>query len=225
MLALSNSVDARLCGARGVACEGYPAAPAARRGSPAGHLGGSPRARARGVLTLWQSGCVVGGKSAPISQISEGPGPPRKAQVLLVPTAAAASFLPLLHACFGGHLDVAQWLILAGAANNVNTGHVDQGILTRDVRQTKTSIRGSLVRLIDAHCVFARLVVPATCIISATAMEKSSTHQRPGEGRSCLLPRLVGHEESLLSLVADFLGLVRGRELRNAREAIEHFEE
>ena len=52
-----------------------------------------------------------------------------------------------------------------------------------------------------------------------------SKHHRPGEGSTCLLPRLVGHEESLLSLVADFLGIVRGRELRNAREAIEHFEE
>ena len=121
---------------------------------------------------------------------------------------------------------MAQWLILEGAANNVTTGHVDQGILTRDVRQSdRPSIRGSLVRLIDAHCVFARLVVPATCIISATTMEKSSKYQRPGEGSTCLLPRLVGHEESLLSLVADFLGIVRGRELRNAREAIEHFEE
>ena len=46
-----------------------------------------------GTVTLGQSRCVVGGKSDPISQISEVPGPPRKAQVLLVPTAAAASFL------------------------------------------------------------------------------------------------------------------------------------
>ena len=94
MLALSNSVDSRLCGARGVACEGYPAARAARRAHPAGHWGGSPRARARGVLALGQSRCVVSGKSAPTFPISEAPGPPRKAQVLLVPTAAAASFLP-----------------------------------------------------------------------------------------------------------------------------------
>jgi len=33
------------------------------------------------------------GESAPTLPISEVPGPPRKAQVLLVPTAAAASFL------------------------------------------------------------------------------------------------------------------------------------
>ena len=46
-----------------------------------------------GVLTLGQSSCVVSGKSAPTFPISEAPGPPRKAQVLLVPTAAAASFL------------------------------------------------------------------------------------------------------------------------------------
>ena len=39
------------------------------------------------------------------------------------------------------------------------------------------------------------------------------------------MQRFVGHEESLLSLVADFLGIVRGREHRHAREAIEHFEE
>ena len=31
------------------------------------------------------------GKSGPISHISEGPGPPRKAQVLPVPTAAVAT--------------------------------------------------------------------------------------------------------------------------------------
>ena len=120
---------------------------------------------------------------------------------------------------------MAQWLILAGAANNVTTGHVDHGILTRDLRQSyRPSIRRSLVRLVDAHCVFARLVIPATCINSATTMAKSSKHHRPGEGSTCLLPRLVGHEESLLSLVADFLGIVRGRELHNARGTTAHVE-
>ena len=141
-------------------------------------------------------------------------------------TASNADSTPLSKACICDHLDVAQWLILEGAANNVTTGHVDQGILTRDVRQSdRPSIRRSLVRLIDAHCVFARLVIPATCIVSATTTAESSHHQRPGEASNCLLPRLVGHEETLLSLVADFVGIVRGRELRNAREAIGHFEE
>ena len=30
---------------------------------------------------------------------------------------------------------------------------------------------------------------------------------------------LCGHEETLLALIADFVGVVRGRQLRNAREA------
>jgi hypothetical protein len=33
------------------------------------------------------------------------------------------------------------------------------------------------------------------------------------------LTLLCGHEDTLLALIADFVGLVRGRQLRNAREA------
>jgi hypothetical protein len=36
----------------------------------------------------------------------------------------------------------------------------------------------------------------------------------------CPLSKLCGHESTLLMLVADFAGVVRGSELRNAREAL-----
>ena len=36
-----------------------------------------------------------------------------------------------------------------------------------------------------------------------------------------LLPHLVGHEETLLSLVTDYASIVRGRKLRSAREAVQ----
>ena len=73
--------DSRLCGVRGVRAKATQPRP--RRGA------GTPP----GTETSWAIKLCQSGKSDPAFKINEGPGPPRKAQVLLVPTAAAASFL------------------------------------------------------------------------------------------------------------------------------------
>ena len=123
-------------------------------------------------------------------------------------------------ACDKDRLHVSQWLILAGSANNPVTGHVDASTLSRGVpEEYRPAIASSLRSLVHDHAVFTRTVVPATCLVRTPAALVAA-NKRQGIARACLLLRLVGHEETLLSLVADFAGIVRGRKLRNAREAI-----
>ena len=123
-------------------------------------------------------------------------------------------------ACDQDRLHVSQWLILAGSANNPVTGHVDASTLSRGVpEEYRPAIASSLRSLVHDHAVFTRTVVPATCLVRTPATLVAA-NKRQGIARACLLLRLVGHEETLLSLVADFAGIVRGRKLRNAREAI-----
>ena len=38
---------------------------------------------------------------------------------------------------------------------------------------------------------------------------------------TCHLPKICGLEDSVVALIADFAGVVRGRQLRNLREAYE----
>ena len=135
---------------------------------------------------------------------------------------------PMSLACSKDHFNVAEWLILVGAANNT-TGHVDEGTLADAVQPTTTRriISWSLRSLIDAHAVFTHLVVPATCIVRSSSTSSATVapnikKQRSQQTDECMLPRLLGHEETLLSLVADFVGVVRGRKLRNTREAMQY---
>jgi hypothetical protein len=137
-----------------------------------------------------------------------------------IKTADDYSRHPLQIACDEDHLHVSQWLILAGSANNPVTGHVDASTLSRGVPEKyRLAIASSLRSLVHDHAVFTRTVVPATCLVRTPAAVVAA-NKRQGIARACLLLRLVGHEETLLSLVADFAGIVRGRKLRNAREAI-----
>lgn len=96
--------------------------------------------------------------------------------------------------------EISSWLILQGACNDGN-GHIAADILERDARNL-TDISFALSDLIDQHALFSRLVIPAATL--------SLSH----------LTLLSGHEETILALIADFLGVIRGRLLRNAREAV-----
>jgi len=130
------------------------------------------------------------------------------------------------------NLNVVKWLILQGAAN-IDDGPVDRAILRgdgtldtwlgyvsnggklrREVRERKwVALYRFFELLITEHATFASLVLPATRFATALRPGSSDTQS------TCALPLLRGHEESLLSLIADFAGIVRGRPLRNAREA------
>jgi hypothetical protein len=69
-------------------------------------------------------------------------------------------------------------------------------------------MRQALEPLVAAHATF-----------SATVLKVARAAKRRKSG--CALTFLRGHEETLLALIADFAGVVRGRQLRNARGAIE----
>ena len=65
----------------------------------------------------------------------------------------------MLMACHFGHLEVAQWLILNGAANNTSTGHVDESIIRTCV--SIVSLQKTMEELLAVHINFTVLLLPA----------------------------------------------------------------
>jgi hypothetical protein len=122
------------------------------------------------------------------------------------------------------------WLVLQGAANDDTSGHVDSAILAHviDREAVRAAFRQNLAALLDQHATFARVVLPATRTAQAASAEAVpstryallSKKPRARQGLSPLA-LLCGHEDTLLALIADFVGVARGRQLRNAREAFD----
>ena len=100
----------------------------------------------------------------------------------------------------------AHWLVLQGATNG-DDGHVDPEVLRRDVCDYGAPLAELLGATIAQHQAF--FIVLAGTI---------RTRKR-ARCAACRLSLLEG-QELPLSLVANFLGVVRGRALRNAREAL-----
>ena len=118
-----------------------------------------------------------------------------------------AGYCQLAEACSRGqaNLDVTVWLMVQGASNGPN-GHASAATL-EDVfmedesRELLPAVRTCLARLIIGKCDFWNLV------LTAVRFAPSSP-----------LAVFRGHEATLLGLVQDFAGVVRGREFRNAWE-------
>ena len=72
------------------------------------------------------------------------------------------------------------------------------------------SLSGGLSELLLLRSNFVSIVLPATASLGDENL--------PPASRSTLRI-LQGNEASLLKIISDFAGVVRGRELRNAREA------
>ena len=132
-----------------------------------------------------------------------------------------------LHVSFlHGHINCMEWLVLEGAAN-AKTGHVSQEILSRDVfaGPHALSLRGRLQLVIELNRQLRHLLLPAVyCQQHASSYQSKSnctTDSKKVLTRSCLLHRFCGVSSSIFPIVADFLGVVRGRKLRNVREAIQ----
>lgn len=102
--------------------------------------------------------------------------------------------------------DMLPWLLLNNAAAN-DQGHVDPRRLDLDDR-TRNQLQVSLIHLLDAHATFIRLVVAAVTLPSRF----NPAHRSP-------LRLLQGHRETLLPRIAEFVGILVKRKLRNAREA------
>ena len=154
---------------------------------------------------------------------------------------------PLLIACQGGHLDVAHWLVLWGGASGPS-GHVDASVLASEVGAHGAAVAALLEEGLTAHDAFASLVLPAaaraarlplllgrTAAVGCDTGEEGASGAPRGQRRSTGPPglsvtqspleKLGGHESTLLAHVADFVGVPRGRTLRNMREAHEAFAE
>ena len=134
-------------------------------------------------------------------------------------TKTNSGMTPMRIAGASNHLRVAAWLILQGAANN-DEGHVDPTILRRDVHDRhRPSLIPPFQLLVNEHAAFTSLVLTAVSIRDAQAQEGAPAHRRR-VNPDCALRLLRGHEGSVLRLIADFAGVVYGRQLRNAREAL-----
>ena len=135
-------------------------------------------------------------------------------------TENSSGITPMQIAGLNDQLRIVQWLILESAANN-NEGHVDPGILQRDARAPRPALIITLKLLINESTVFTSLVLSAVSIrdAQAQAQEGAPAHRRR-VNPDCALRLLRGHEGSVLRLIADFAGVVYGRQLRNAREAL-----
>jgi len=134
---------------------------------------------------------------------------------------------PIFRACHGGHVEVARWLLMQGAAND-ESGHVSPEILRGEVlerflQQGKMStLVSSLQCLKMEHNVFLQILATASRGAAASSEGGSVSPRkqtRLDEHRISPLAKLCGHESTLLMLIADFLDVARGRQLRNLREA------
>jgi hypothetical protein len=129
----------------------------------------------------------------------------------------------LFFACSGGHLPAMRWLVEQGAIqgpsvvnmllNPLVLKHIAPAhwLVLQGAgfdRANLPSIKRLLVETLKQHTGLLHL-------LSGTRSTRGVKRAR----RACVLPMLQGHE-LVLSLVADFAGVARGRELRRAREAL-----
>jgi len=127
---------------------------------------------------------------------------------------------PMEFACGAGHLEVVTWLILKGAANNNTKGHVKAATLLKAVPlYRRPLLRASLRFLVSENAMFMSLVLTAMHF-QQSEPRYCSTFLRANTAPRCVLPLLRGYEDSVMRHIADLAGVVYGRELRNAREAI-----
>jgi ankyrin repeat protein len=104
------------------------------------------------------------------------------------------------------HFKAATWLLLHGAITN-GDGFID---LDFDLRPHKLSLKSHFVDLFQQREGFL-------CLLPGlySSMERKRKRRK---ANGCLLPRLLQGKYRVLSLVADFAGVARGRELRIARQ-------
>jgi len=130
---------------------------------------------------------------------------------------------PLAMSC--RNIDVATWLILQGAAND-DDGHVDPAILQRAVHAgNRPRLIPPLQLLVNENASFQFLVLTAARFTAAPQKGAllHDSEKRANSTPRCALELLRGLEGSVLRLIADFAGVVRGRQLQNAREALHAF--
>jgi hypothetical protein len=153
---------------------------------------------------------------------------------------------PMESALRGGHTDLAVLLVAhgaavtAGARSNAPLATLVAAVVPSDKRPlVRAQLAAAFQRVVAAHRAFASMVLPVVCLretcrqLAATSSSTCHTscraagrssgvceEERPTPPAACALPLLRGHEQTILPLVADFAGVVRGQQLRNTREAL-----
>ena len=132
---------------------------------------------------------------------------------------------PMLLACWQGHLSVMKYLILNSALNHPVSGtekesdaagHIDQTIFEHDVQPShRPALFDWAQKLLSSHTLFVDVVLPASVVLQA---RRARQRRRVSPRRRCyllLLPR------RMLEMLRMFLGVEKGRALRNVRELAE----
>lgn len=113
--------------------------------------------------------------------------------------------------------------VLEGAFNDKDNGHIESVILQREVstQYSRHALQRNLTAALDQHSAFASFVLLGAVRTTSAKDGLATTMAHVQAFQSTVtLALLRGHEETLLALIADFVGVVRGRQLRNAREAM-----
>jgi hypothetical protein len=106
-----------------------------------------------------------------------------------------------------------SWLLLNGAANDATNpdvdGHIDANILNVDLQKHDYLTAMMLVfqELISAHTIFIGHFLPCVHVSAKDVLVSPLGH-------------LFGHEITIVPHIADYVGIIRGRQLRNAKEAV-----
>ena len=132
---------------------------------------------------------------------------------------------PMMVACLQGHLSVMKYLILNSALNHPVSGtekesdaagHIDQTIFEHDVQPShRPTLFDWAQKLLSSHTLFVDVVLPASVVLQARCARQ---RRRVSPRRRCyllLLPR------RMLEMLRMFLGVEKGRTLRNVRELAE----
>ena len=127
----------------------------------------------------------------------------------------------------GSNFSVGVALLVHGGAND-QSGHVDETVICNlCVKKCQSVLLKCVGHLIGDRTNFVRLVLPAVRLPSRTNVS-SHGHvkaQAPKRARlldsspSSFIHLLLGHKETLSQLIADYIGVPRGCQLRNVRKA------
>ena len=123
---------------------------------------------------------------------------------------------PLKAALARKHHATVLWLVLQGTVNEVS-------ILAHNMLEaTKKTLSGNIAALLDQRAIFIRFVLPATRFPTPTLSDEvlSSKKLRASSSAPSPLALLGGHSGHMVRLIADFAGVVSGKQLGNSRKAL-----
>jgi hypothetical protein len=153
-------------------------------------------------------------------------------------TPCSLGHLPLWHAKH--RPETLHWLICEGAAcspldtNNINPSislngsHVDPAKLhgALETADQRAALLEELTCALEDRASFVSTVLLSVVLgktpklVALKLLNASETRRKLGQPQhACAFPLLRGHEETILPLVADFAGILRGHRLRLTREA------